>query len=56
MSKGMVAAACDGKIKDFEAAFNAAMATKVIAAVDSVKRDIGASIEIDGEVDSDGDK
>lgn len=51
--KAMVQAARDGKVVDFENAFNQVMSAKVLDAVDSVKADIGASVAIDGEV-SDG--
>lgn len=50
----MVQAARDGKVVDFEAAFNQAMSGKILDAIDSVKADIGASVAIDGEEVSDG--
>lgn len=52
----MVAAARDGKLTAFDAAFQQAIASKIVDAVDSVKADIGASVRIDGEESVGGDE
>ena len=48
----MVAAARDGKVSDFDAAFQTAMANKVAASVDQIKSNLGASLPIDGEIEN----
>lgn len=47
----IVAAAKDGKVADFETAFNQLMAVKVLAKIDSIQADIGADVPIEGEIE-----
>lgn len=55
----MVDAAKNGKVTDFENAFNAVMAVKTANAINDLRAEIGASVPIEGEVSvgaKDGDK
>ena len=47
--EAMTNAAIDGKVADFEASFNAEMNSRVFAAVNNVRAEVGASVKIDGE-------
>lgn len=53
MLQDMITAAKEGKVTDFEAAFQQVMSTKLADRVEAIKADIGASVPIEGEVNGD---
>jgi hypothetical protein len=54
--KDMVSAAQNGKVTDFEAAFNQAMAGKVLDTVQDVRHEVGSSVPVDGEITNEPDE